>query len=199
MSSSALLHALRRPLVVLGALIAVVAVVVWLLAFFVPQGHKLSHLRSKEASLRAALTADEAQLQRLRLEQKHAPQIETLYQQLQAYAPATEQIYTYVTVINTAAKQAGVTLASLAPGSPSSVSGTVYEEVPIGVNISGTYDHILNFVKVLYALPRLTDIESLSVTGGGPGTSRGSVLTASFQCLIFFSSTASSGASRGSK
>lgn len=187
MSASALLQALRRPVVLLGTLIGVVAVVVWLVAFFVPQGHKLSNLSAKEASLRASLTADEARLQRLRLESKHATQIEAIYQRLQTYAPETEQIYTYITVINTGAKQAGVTLASLAPGAAAPLSGTAYEEVPIGVSVSGTYDHILNFVRTLYGLPRLTDIESVSVVGGGPATSRATVLSASFQCLIFFS------------
>jgi Tfp pilus assembly protein PilO len=116
-----------------------------------------------------------------------------MYDRLNGYVPATEKLYTYVQTISHSAKAAGVTITSLAPSTLVAITGTPYSAIPVTASVKGTYDQLLAFIKSLYDLPRLTDVNALSVSGGGPGTNRATVLSASFQLAIFTSQKPSSG------
>ena len=168
--------------------IAVVGVVVaWLFAFYLPQTRRLAALGTQRTTLQSTVAADEARLQQLQKEAQHVTQIRAMYQRLDGYAPRTERLYTYIRTISGAAKKAGVTITSLQPAALVAASGTAYSAIPVTAAVKGTYDHVLGFVKGLYELPRLTDVNALSVTGGGPGTNRGTILTVSLQLAIFTS------------
>lgn len=173
-----------------GALVAVVVVALlaaWFLAFFRPESHKLQTLDAERNSLQATVAVDQARLRRVQNEAAHVTQIQAMDNRLVGYAPTTEGLYTYIHTISAAAKVAGVTITSLDAGSMAPVPATPYSAVPIAASIKGTYDQILAFLKGLYALPRLTDINDVSVSGGGPGTNRATVLTVSLQLAIFTS------------
>lgn len=170
----------------LVTLILVAALAAWLLVFFLPETHKLHNLDAQRTTLQSTVTADRARLQRLKDEAAHVNQIRAMYDRLEGYVPSTGELYTYIHTISAAAKAAGVTITSLSPGGLVA-AGTAYSALPIGASIKGTYDHVLAFLKDLYSLPRLTDINSLSVSGGGPGTTRSSLLTVSLQLAIFTS------------
>lgn len=174
----------RSALVALGALTVVLA---WVFAFYLPQTHKLAALGSQRTSLQATVATDEARLQRVKTEAQHVTQIRAMYDQLEGYVPATENLYAYIHTISSAAKAAGVTITSLQPSALSAASGTGYSAIPITAAVKGTYDHLLAFIKGLYDLPRLTDVNAVTISGGGPGTNRSTVLTASFELAIFTS------------
>lgn len=176
----------RRRMVLVGLVVAAV-VVVWLFAFFLPQSRKLTSLQAERTALQQTVAQDDARLQHLRTEAHHVNQIDAMYRQLQGDVPATEQLYTYIHTISRAAASAGVSITSLQPSSLAAVSGTAYSAVPITASVKGTYDHVLAFLKALYRLPRLTDVNTLSISGGGPGTNRGTVLSVSLQLAIFTS------------
>lgn len=181
----------RSVLVALGVVVIVVA---WLLAFYLPQAHRLSALESKTATLHSTLAADQARLLQLQKEAQHVTQIRAMYNRLDGYAPTTEKVYTYVHTIAHAAKIAGVTISALQPSAIESVSGTKYSAIPISASVQGTYDNILAFIKGLYDLPRLTDVNALTVSGGGQGTNRSSSLSVTLQLAIFTSQKPTSGA-----
>ena len=168
--------------------IAVVGVVVaWLFAFYLPQTRRLAALGTQRTALQSTVATDEARLQQLQNEAQHVTQIRAMYERLDGYAPRTEKLYTYIRTISGAAKKAGVRITSLQPGGLVAVSGTAYSAIPITAAVKGSYYHLLAFVKGLYGLPRLTDLNAVSVTGGGPGTNRSTILTASVQLAIFTS------------
>jgi Tfp pilus assembly protein PilO len=168
--------------------LAVVAVVVaWLLVFYLPQMRRLTALGAQRAALQSSVAADEARLRKLQSEAQHVAQIRAMHDRFDAYAPKTQKLYTYIRTISGAAKKAGVSITSLQPGPLVAVNGTAYSAIPITAGVKGSYDHLLAFVKNLYDLPRLTDLNALSVTGGGPGTNRSTILTISLQLAIFTS------------
>lgn len=171
----------------LVGLVVVAVVVAWLFAFYLPQTRKLAALGTQRTALQSTVAADEARLQQLQNEAQHVTQIRAMYDRLDGYAPKTGKLYTYIRTISGAAKRAGVTITSLQPGALVAVSGTTYSAIPITAAVKGSYDHMLAFVKDLYGLPRLTDLNALSVTGGGPGTNRSTNLTVSLQLAIFTS------------
>jgi Tfp pilus assembly protein PilO len=182
----------RSVLVALGVVVVVVA---WALAVYLPQSHKLTALQAQKATLQSTVAADEAHLQQVMKEDQHLAQIKGMYNQLEGFVPSTADVYTYIRTISGAAKLAHVSITSLAPSTLAAVSGTGYSAIPITASVKGSYDHLLEFLKRLYDLPRLTDVNGLSITGGGPGTNRGTLLTATFQLAIFTSQQPGSGAS----
>ena len=184
-AASSRIRITRRSALV--GLVVVVVVVAWLFAFYFPQTRKLAALGAQRTALRSTVAADEARLAQLQNEAQHVTEIRTMYDRLHGYAPRTEQLYTYIRTISGAAKSAGVTITSLQPSPIEAVSGTAYSAIPITAAIKGPYDRLLAFVKDLYDLPRLTDVNALAVTGGGPGTSRSTILTVSLQLAIFTS------------
>ncbi len=175
---------LRSALVALGVVVVVVA---WFFAFYLPQTHKLAALGNQRTTLQSAVAADQARLQKAEREDHHIGQIQAMYDRLEGYVPATEDLYTYIRTINGAAKAAGVTITSLAPGGLSAATGTSYSGITVTASVKGTYQHLIAFLERLYDLPRLTDVNGFSITGGGPGTTKGTVRSASFQLAIFTS------------
>jgi Tfp pilus assembly protein PilO len=178
--------AITRPVALLtaGALLAVL--LVWLFVFFVPQSHKLSSLRQEETSLNVVIAQDNARVQSLKKEAHHVGEIRAMETTLEAYVPATEELYTYIHVLSAAAKTAGVSITSFNPGTLTAVSGTPFSAVPITATIKATYSHLVAFIRDVYALPRLTDINGLNFTGGGTGSGTAPI-SASFDLAIFTS------------
>jgi Tfp pilus assembly protein PilO len=64
--------------------------------------------------------------------------------------------------------------------------------VPVTVSVRGTYDQTLAFIKALYALPRLTVISSIQISGGGTDTNRSTQLSDEFDLDIFAQPVAAS-------
>jgi type IV pilus assembly protein PilO len=169
------------------AVVTVAVVIAWLIAVYFPQTKKLSTLDTQKTTLQSTLAADQARIRQLRAEAQHVTEIRAIYNTLQGYVPATGQVYTYIHTISSAAKAAGVKITSLAPSTPTAVTGTSYSAIPISAAVKGTYDNLLAFIKGLYNLPRLTDVNAVSITGGGPNTNRTAVLAVTLQLAIFSS------------
>jgi type IV pilus assembly protein PilO len=190
-NATSILEVAKKPVVLVGALALVVVVLVWLFVFFEPQSHKLASLDSEKVSLQQTLVQEQARLQQVRQESHHVGQIQAIDAKLKGYVPSSEELYTYIQALSGAGHQAGVTISSLQPSPPEPASGTSYTAIPISAQVKGTYDQLVAFLHDIYNLPRLTDINSLTISGGGPGTSRSSALSATIDLVIFSSETAS--------
>lgn len=191
-NASAALGVIKKPVVLLGAVTLIALVLVWLLAFFSPQSHKLAALQAQKSSLQQTVLQDQARLLRVRAESHHVGQIRAIDTRLQGYVPASEDLYTYIQTLSSAGNRSGVSIVSLEPSLPVPAAGTSYDAVPITANVKGTYDHLVAFISAVYELPRLTDINGLTISGGGPGTNRTTTLTATFDLVIFMSQKVSS-------
>lgn len=187
-ASSPTLTVLRRPRVLLAVAGALVVVLVWVLVFFVPQGHRLTTLQGDEQSLQAQVNAGNARVAQLREESQHSAQIQAMVKKLKGYVPTTSDI-TYIATLSNAAKASGVKVTSLGPGTSAPVPGSSFDAIPVTATVTGTYDNLLTFIRNVYSLPRLTDIDSVQITGGGPKSNRAAILTASFHLEIFASTT----------
>lgn len=191
-SARPVLEVAKKPIVLLGAAALVVVVVVWLLAFFEPQSHKLASLDSQKSTLQQTLVQDQARLREVRQESHHVGQIQAIDAKLKGYVPTSEDLYTYIQALSGAGNKAGVTIDSLQPSDMVAASGTSYSAIPITAEVKGAYDHLVSFLSAVYNLPRLTDVNSVVITGGGPGTNRSTVLSATLDLVIFTSQKAAS-------
>ena len=179
--------AFTRPVTVLSALAIVAALLVWLFVFFLPQSQKLSGLHQERTKLEAVITKDNARVAKLRSESKHIGQIQSLYSSLKGYVPVSEDLYPYIRTLNGAAKGAGVAITSLTPRTLTPVTGTSYSAIPITATVRGAYPQLVAFLRGIYGLTRLTDVNGLTLSGGGPGSGGTTTMTAQLQLAIFTS------------
>lgn len=188
---TSLVEVVKKPLALVSIAVLLVVILVWFFVLFMPQSHKLSTLESQRTALQQNVLQDQIRLQTLRKESHHVGQIQAIDAKLKGYVPTTEGLYTYIQTISLAGNKAGITITSLQPGALVPASGTAYSAIPIAAQVKGTYDDLVEFLNDIYNLPRLTDINSISITGGGPGTDRSTQLNVNLNLVIFTSEKAS--------
>lgn len=180
-------QALRTPAVFVPIAVAVVVILIWLFVFFLPQGSKLSKLDTQEQSLQQQEARLNAQLAALR--HINASALTQLRNEYTADLPPTVDNTGYLKLINNAVAQAGVTLISFTPGAvtgtPVPLQGTSVIPISVTLQTSGTYDSELRLMQLLYKLPRLTTIDQIEITGGGPDTSRTTSLAVDYTMTIY--------------
>ncbi len=180
---------LRSKPVLIAIVVAIVVILIWLVAFFFPENSKASKLQAQDHSLQSQVARDNAKLVALRATSKATPQLRTLEAQYASYVPAQPDVLNgpspYVDMIDSTATRTGIKLTSITPGSVTAVPGLAFSGIPVSIAATGTYDALLSFIKAVYQLPRLTSIQSVSISGGGPTTNRGSTLTASMSLEVY--------------
>jgi Tfp pilus assembly protein PilO len=181
--SPEVLQMMRQRKVLLPALGVLLIALIWVIAVFDPQGHKLASVNASVQTAQNQQYALQARLDRLKIYSKESAQFEALASRLSTAVPSSTGVYDYITALSNAASSAGLKIQSIAPA-PAVASGNV-AAIPVVVSATGTYSQTLAFIEDLYALPRLTVIEQLSITGGGDGTSRSTTLTDEFNLDIF--------------
>jgi Tfp pilus assembly protein PilO len=188
-SSSSTVKVLRTKPVMITAGVGLVLIIVWLVAFFVPQGSQLGKYDSRITSLSAQQAQLEAKVAELKLTSKATPQLVALKKDYAELVPSTADVFNYFTLVSDTANKSHITVLSISPGSGlTPITGTSLSAITFTLNTTGTYDDTLYFIKAIYALPRLTVINSMTLGGGGPKTSRSSVLNETFGLTIFTSS-----------
>ena len=189
----ALKSTLSRPRVLLSIAAAVVIVLIWAFAYFLPQGTKISQLKAQETTLQKKVQTGNATVARLKHTFQHSAQLQTMENKLYSSVPSNADAYDYVQSLSTAATSSGVHLTTISiapsPGGAATGSGPGVHETPVNMSVKGTYDQVLSLISKIYLLPRLTDIEQLNINGGGSKSTRSTELNASFQLIAFSSSS----------
>jgi Tfp pilus assembly protein PilO len=177
---------LRSPIVLVTAGVLLLIVVIWLFVFFFPQQKKITQANAKHASLlqeQQQLQAQVAALQALKVEQGPLTALQTKYS---TAVPPTAENFPYYTQMNNLVGLSGLKLTGgISVGSTSAAVGNGIYAIAVSVGANGTYDDLLSFINGVYANPRLTTIQSITISGGGIGTSRSTSLTATFSMQIY--------------
>jgi Tfp pilus assembly protein PilO len=177
---------LKKRSVLLSIVIGVVIILVWTLAFFLPQGKQLSKYNTQAAKLQGTQAVLETRLAQLKATSAATPKLLLLKAKYAALVPPTPDVFNYFTLISNTAKASHVTLVSITPGVGGTlIPGTNLYGIGFTLNTTGSYDDTLYFIKAIYNLPRLTVINSMSLSGGGAKTTRSAPLTEAFSLTIF--------------
>lgn len=182
MLNAQLLGMLRQRKVLIAAAVALVVILIWVVAVFDPQGHKLANVNNQISQAQTQQAVLEARLDRLKLYSKESAEFEALGQKLSAAVPPTTDIYDYITALSNAASSTGMKISSVAPATP--VAADNVAAIPVAISADGTYSQTLAFIKALYALPRLTILTQVSISGGGQNSNRSTQLTDQFNVYI---------------
>lgn len=180
---------LRSTPVLIGVAVTLVVVLIWLFAFFLPQGSKVSKLDAQVQTLQQKVTQGNAKVALLKRDSQTAPKLAAELAKLKQYIPATAGVYNYINTITATVKASGtkLTTISTSPEAAAPTSGTYYA-IPVTLSVTGTYDQVLKLITDIYALPRLTIIPTLQISGGGVGTNRSTALTVSMHLETFTTS-----------
>ncbi len=178
-----LLSIFRQRKVLISIAVALVVMLIWLIAVFNPEGHKLAAVNASVQSAQTEQSTLLARLALLKLYSKESSTFEALSDRLTAAVPTTTDVYDYITAISNAASSTGVSVQDVDPATAVSAGGVGV--IPVSVSAKGTYDQTLAFIKALYALPRLTVISAITIGGGGTGSTRSSPLDDQFTLDIF--------------
>ena len=173
---------LRQRRVLIAAAVALLVILIWMVALFLPEGRKVGTINVKVQAAQAEQVQLQDRLARLKAYSRESAKFEALQAKLTASVPSTTDIYDYITAISQIATATGIKVSNVDP-QPAQASGNV-SVIPVAISASGTYDQTLAFIKALYALPRLTLISNVSISGGGNNTTRGTVLNDQFSLEI---------------
>jgi len=173
---------LRQRRVLIAAAVALLVILIWMVALFLPEGRKVGTINVKVQAAQNEQVQLQDRLARLKSYSRESAKFEALQAKLTASVPSTTDIYDYITAISQIATATGIKVSNVDP-QPAQASGNV-SVIPVAISASGTYDQTLAFIKALYALPRLTLISNVSISGGGNNTNRGTVLNDQFSLEI---------------
>ncbi len=192
-SSSETRSILRTPKVILAIVAAVVILFIWLFAFLLPSNSKISSDRAQLPKLEAKQAQLNAEVAKLRtIAAGEGPLTAKLDELATAVPPASDDNanLNYLHSIYASEAQAGVTQLTISQitASASAQTSTIIP-IPVSLSVEGTYDQGVIFIKLLYNLPRLTTISSVSITGGGPSSNRGTLLNLSISATIYANSS----------
>jgi len=173
---------LRQRRVLIAAAVALLVILIWMVALFLPEGRNVGTINVKVQAAQNEQVQLQDRLARLKSYSRESAKFEALQAKLTASVPSTTDIYDYITAISQIATATGIKVSNVDP-QPAQASGNV-SVIPVAISASGTYDQTLAFIKALYALPRLTLISNVSISGGGNNTNRGTVLNDQFSLEI---------------
>jgi len=119
--------------------------------------------------------------------QREKEELEMKLKQALSQLPNDKEIPNLIESIGNAGKDAGLKILLFRPRPD--VPRGFYAEVPVEMNVTGTYESIFNFCKKVSELPRIVNIEGINVmanTGGeGKGYSGTPTITSNFVATTF--------------
>lgn len=163
----------RMPALIGGAALVVVLVV--LLAWVLPEGHRLSGLDTQKQTL--ALQEQTLQSDIVGLQHDQTQQVancKTLDAMLQEVPPALDQSQ-FVAAFSKLAQRSGAATPSLTWGASTTGAAGV-DSVAVTLTLQGTFGQVMSFVQGLdgSAFTRLFTVGSFSVGAAGTGAGTGS-------------------------
>ena len=174
---------MSRRLLAFGIGAAALLLAVWFLLLWSPQGNKLDDAKKRTAAAETKSSELELRLSRLQAAQKDAPELMATSQELRRAVPATPDLAQFILDANDAASAAGVDFLSITPTPPSPTTTGGPTEIKLGINVTGSYSEVINYLDRLDDLPRVVVIDTLGLTPGATGTPDG--LTVSISARMF--------------
>ena len=159
----------RALLVALGA--AVLLLVVWFLLLWGPQGGRLRDAEDRRTAAESANTALELRLARLQASQDRATELMAELEELRRAVPDDPELAQFILDANDIATSAGVDFLSITPGVPSPAGeGGGPPVITLNVSVRGTYESVLDYLRLLEELPRIVVVDALGLTPGDDDT-----------------------------
>lgn len=137
-------------------------VVLSVLILFQPQWQRLSALRARALTLRQQLTLSSQVRTGLAHLRADVTAVEQRLAAFDQQLPLEEHLDTYLRQIDQVARRTGFHVLQIKPGSLQ--QRELYSQLAIAMTAESPFPAFYGFLSALYDMPRLTKVESLSVT-----------------------------------
>lgn len=155
----------RAVLLAFGA--AVGLLLLWFVLLWRPQGSALDDARARADTAEAEHSALELRLARLRASQENATGLMADLETLRRAVPDEPELAQFILDANDIAETSGVAFLSISPGVPSLSTDGTPPVVTLNISVRGTYDSVIDYLRLLEELPRIVVVDSVSLTPEG--------------------------------
>ena len=165
------------PLVVKGALIAVVAIGVLALGYFVDvqaQQENLERVTNEEKRLKEDFEIKQAKAANLDAYKAQMVEMEDSFGAMIRQLPSKTEVEDLLVDISQTGLASGIEFQLFKPLAEKHIE--FYAELPITLKMTGTYHQFGEFVSGIAALPRIVTLENISIAGG-KGKAKRDILT----------------------
>lgn len=155
------------PLVVKGVLIAIVAIGVLVLGYFVDiqaQQENLDRITNEENRLKEDFEVKQAKAANLDAYKAQMVEMEDSFGAMIRQLPSKTEVEDLLVDISQTGLASGIEFQLFKPLSEKHIE--FYAELPITLKMSGTYHQFGEFVSGIAALPRIVTLENISIIGG---------------------------------
>lgn len=143
-----------------GVLVFLIGISVWLL--FWPKFDEIGRLEKQLVQVQAELTKAKKNASELNDWRSKMKEKEAQYKQVMRALPEKEEIPSLLTGISEAGKDAGLEFVLFQP-KPENTQD-FYAEIPVDINVSGTYHQVAVFFDKVANLPRIVNIRNIKMS-----------------------------------
>lgn len=164
------------PTAIKGALIAIVAVAVLTLGYFLDvqtQQDDLSRITNEEKNLKEDFERKQAKAANLDAYKAQMVEMEDSFGAMIRQLPSKTEVEDLLVDISQTGLASGIEFQLFKPLAEKHIE--FYAELPITLKMIGTYHQFGEFVSGIAALPRIVTLENISITTGGSGKSKDSL------------------------
>ncbi len=134
----------------------------WYWFFTMDQLERLSRLEAKEVELKSGFESKQRLAANLEMHREQLVQIEEFLMELLRQLPGSAEIAALLVDVSQTGLAAGLEFELFRP--TGEVSKSFYAELPIQVEVTGSYHQLGNFVSGLAALPRIVTVQDIVIS-----------------------------------
>jgi type IV pilus assembly protein PilO len=164
----------KKILILAGVLVLMTALYVWLL--FLPAHRTIQQLDQKLSGLLEKRAEQEAIVANLAAFKREYRRLEQSLKQAMAQLPDKKEIPSLLENISNLGRESGLEVSLFKPGAQKPKD--FYAEVPVDINLVGSYHNLLTFYYRVGSLPRIVNISDLSIKKSKEGATPSSLDTA---------------------
>lgn len=169
------LDVVKRPRVLAAIGGILLLLIVFYFAWWSPEGHKLSSVKTQELSQATQITTLQANLRQAELESEFVSKYQTYLSFFSNQVPVLPEEGQLVYELGRLSNADGVDLTSVsADTTVAAVPPATLSTIPVSMTVTGAHDNILRFLAGIYTLPRLITIQSIQPSPTGASSGAGS-------------------------
>lgn len=145
---------------------AVLIVVAWMFLIYRPRGDEIAGIEEEIAQAEDLESSLQAQVARLQELDEERPSVEAELRQLTAAVPPEPELATLILTLHDEATRSGIDFLQFTPSPPT--AGEETSVIAAGLNVSGSFFTVLDFLDRVETLDRIIVIDALDLNASEP-------------------------------
>lgn len=155
----------RSQKILMVSLLAIIIVGGFVYFIFIPQKVVIDALKNSINEINRQINNDEVKLRRLGQLKMENQQLQLELTRLQAQLPAEQEVSGLLKQISDLSVESGLEIKLWKPGGRKNDQAGLYIEIPVDVEVVGSYHALATFFDRVSKLPRIVNITNLTMEG----------------------------------